>query len=109
MYVADWGNERVQILDPDGEFVMKLRGEATISPWAQQYLDANQDESAARAKSKLETVVNMRGQGTHEESSHIEKYFWGPASVMLDSDGRLLVTETNRHRLQVYRKNSTLG
>ncbi len=38
----------------------------------------------------------------HEESSHIEKLFWGPVSVMLDAEGRLYVTETNRHRLQVF-------
>ena len=102
MYVADWGNDRVVVMDPDGGFVMSLRGQADISPWAREFLDANQDESAARAKSKLETVVNMRGKGTHEESSHIERYFWAPTSVKLDSDGRVYVTDRNRHRIQVY-------
>jgi len=38
----------------------------------------------------------------HEESSHIEKLFWSPVSVKLDKDGLLYVTETGRHRIQVY-------
>ena len=104
MYVADWGNERVQVLDPDGGFVMKLRGEATISKWAQEFLDANRDESEARLRSNLETVENIRGDTPHHESSHIERYFWGPVSVKLDGAGRLYVTDRNRHRIQVYRR-----
>jgi hypothetical protein len=37
-------------------------------------------------------------------SSQTEPYFWGPVSVSLDREGRLYVTETNRHRFQVYQK-----
>ena len=102
MYVADWGNNRVQVLDPSGAFVLQLRGQATISPWAQEFLDANQDEAGARARSNLETAVNVRGDGTHAESSHIEKYFWAPISVKIH-EGRVFVTDRNRHRIQVYR------
>ena len=40
----------------------------------------------------------------HEESSHIEKYFWAPTSLKLDSEGRMYVTESNRHRVQIYDK-----
>jgi hypothetical protein len=35
-------------------------------------------------------------------STQIEQYFWGPASVNLDREGRLYVTESARHRVQVY-------
>ena len=104
IYVADWGNERVQVLDPEGGFVMKLRGEATLSPWAEEYLNANPDEAGARSRSDLETVVNMRAESPHQESSHIEKYFWAPGSVNLDNEGRLYVAERSRHRIQVYRR-----
>ena len=48
IYVADWGNERVQIFAPDGEVTAILRGDATMSSWAEDYLAANPDESAAR-------------------------------------------------------------
>ena len=104
IYIADWGNERVQVLDPDGGFVTKIRGDATISPWAQQFLDANVDESELRSNSNLETAVNIRGTSEHEISSHIEHLFWSPISVKLDNTGRLYVTDRNRHRIQVYKR-----
>ncbi|HAT22636.1 MAG TPA: hypothetical protein DCS57_07460, partial [Dehalococcoidia bacterium] len=40
----------------------------------------------------------------HEESAHIEKLFWGPTSVKLDNDGKVYVTESNRHRVQIYER-----
>ena len=53
IYVADWGNERVQILDAEGRFEALLRGEATVSKWAQEYFDANPEEAAERQNSNL--------------------------------------------------------
>ena len=104
IYVADWGNERVQVLDAAGNFVIKLRGEATISEWAANFLSINREEAAARATADLEMAIKYVVDDPHEESSHIEKYFWCPSSVRLDSRGYLYVTETNRHRIQVYRR-----
>ncbi len=104
VYVAGWGNERVQVLDPEGGFVIKLRGEATDSVWAQDFLTINVEEAEARAKSDLVPDMEFFVDDPHEESSHIEKYFWAPVSVKLDGDGRLYVTESNRHRIQVYER-----
>ena len=104
IYVADWGNERVQVLDAGGNFVQLLRGEGTISEWAANFLSINQEEAAARATADLEMEIDYVIDDPHEESSHIEKYFWCPASVKLDSQGRLYVTETNRHRIQIYQR-----
>ena len=104
IYVADWGNERVQVLDSEGNFVTKLRGDATLSQWASNFLSINVEEAAARATADLDMEIDYVVDDPHEESSHIEKYFWCPVSVKLDSQGRLYVTETNRHRLQVYRR-----
>jgi DNA-binding beta-propeller fold protein YncE len=106
VYVADWGNERVQVFDPEGGFVMKLRGSAGLSKWAEDFLRANADEAEGRAKANLEPEVGQFGGDPHEESSHIEKYFWAPVSVKLDDYGRLYVTESNRHRVQVYERGS---
>ena len=53
IYVADWGNERVQMLAPDGAFQQSIRGEATASKWAQDFLDVNPDESTTRDQSNL--------------------------------------------------------
>ena len=104
IYVADWGNERVQVLDSQGGFVMQLRGEATLSKWAENFLSINVEEAAARATANLEPEVDYFVADPHEESSHIEKLFWSPVSVKLDSQERLYVTETSRHRVQVYRR-----
>ena len=104
IYVADWGNERVQVLDPSGGFVTKLRGESTLSKWAEEFLSINIEEAEARAKSNLEKDIDLFVDDPHEESSHIEKYFWGPVSVKLDRQGALYVTETNRHRVQIFKR-----
>ena len=106
IYVADWGNERVQVLDPEGGFVLKLRGSATLSKWAEEFLSANVEEAEARATAQLEPEIDLFDGDPHEESSHIEKYFWAPVSVKLDGDGRLYVTESNRHRIQIYEPGS---
>ena len=104
IYVADWGNERVQVLGPDGMFVQKLRGEATNSKWAEDFLRVNVEEAEARTRADMEPEIEFFNDDPHEESSHIEKLFWGPVSVILDAEGRLYVTETNRHRVQVYER-----
>lgn len=107
VYVADWGNERVQVFGPDGEFLQKLRGQATESEWAKIFLGVNKEEAAARSRADLEPDVEFYDpDDPHEESSHIEKLFWSPVSVKLDSEGKLYVTESNRHRIQIYRRAS---
>ena len=103
IYVADWGNERVQVLDSEGNFVQSLRGEATDSKWADAFLEINIEEAAARAKSDLaKSSIEFFNDDPHEESSHIEKFFWAPTSIKLDREGRVLITESNRHRVQIY-------
>jgi len=104
IYVADWGNERVQILGPDGVFQLLLRGEATISKWGEDYLASNPEERAERAVSNLTPELPAHLNTPYHISSQTEPYFWGPVSVSLDGQGRLYVTETNRHRFQVYQK-----
>jgi len=87
--VADWGNERVQILRPDGVHVVTLLGDATLSKWAKEFLEASPD------------VVAKRQSAADLEA---EKCFWGPVSVRVDSAGRLYVVEHSRHRIQIYQR-----
>jgi DNA-binding beta-propeller fold protein YncE len=102
MYVADWGNQRIQVLDADGGFVEQNEGQATISKWAQDFLDTNVEESAARDAADLDMDLMFNTDDPHERSAHIEKLFWGPTSIALDNDGHVLVVDSNRHRLQVF-------
>ena len=89
LYVADWGNDRVQVLDRDGRFVTQLTGDATVSKWGKEKLDANPDMWQQR------DVVQFLER---------EKFFWGPIAVEVDNQGRVFVVDCARHRVQVYRK-----
>ena len=102
IYIADWGNERVQVLGPDGSFLQKLRGQATLSKWAEEFFAANPDEMNERVKSNLIPELPSHLRDPYDESSQTESYFWGPISVKLDCEGRLYVLESNRHRFQIY-------
>lgn len=104
VYVADWGNERVQVFRPDGSFLQLLRGQATVSRWAQDYFASNPEELKEREVSNLIPPLPDHLTLPYHVSSQTEPYFWGPVSVTLDREGRLYVTETNRHRFQVYQK-----
>ena len=101
IYVADWGNNRVQVLDPEGGFVQSLRGQATISKWARDWLNTNVEEADARTRANLDFPPDLFEGDPHEKSAHIEKYFWGPSSVEL-AGGRLYVVDSSRHRVQVF-------
>ena len=102
IYVADWGNERVQALAPDGEPVQVLKGESTLSKWAEEFYEANPDEWEARQASEIEPELDPAVDTAYEASARIEPHFWAPVSVKLDRYGRLYVVESNRHRIQVY-------
>ena len=89
IYVADWRNERLQVFDADGSFIMQLAGEATISKWGKEKLDANAEMWQQRARA---------------QELEREKLFWGPIAVAVDAENRIFVAETARSRIQVYRK-----
>jgi DNA-binding beta-propeller fold protein YncE len=102
IYVADWGNQRVQVLDNQWNFQTALRGQATVSPWAHEYLEANADELDAR--SRFDPYITVDTKDQHEVSARVEAFFWDPIAVEIDPDGRLIVVDSLRHRLQVYRR-----
>ena len=103
VYVTDWGNERVQVLDPDGSHLLTLRGQATLSRWANEFLDANPDETRERDISDLAPDLPPQYDTPYKVSAQTEALFWGPTSVNLDAEERLYVTESSRHRIQVYK------
>jgi tripartite motif-containing protein 71 len=89
VYVTDWGNHRLQIYAADGRFITSLVGDAQQpSPWVQAYIDANPDIVKARRRVNLEPEWRFRR----------------PVAVNVDAEGRILVLESARHRIQVYQK-----
>ena len=100
-YVCDWGKQRIQIYDNNFKFCGFLRGEATLSEWAKEYLDANNDERLARES--FVPLIKVDEVEPHEESARIESFFWDPTSVVVDETQNLLVLDSNRNRVQIYK------
>ncbi len=89
VYIADWGNNRVQVYGPDGSYLVTLIGEARQpSPWAQAWIDANPEYTTARARANLEPEWRLHR----------------PVAVTVDDDYRIIIAETQYMRLQVYLK-----
>ena len=104
IYAADWGNQRVQVFDPNGAVAAIFRGDATTSSWAEDYLAANPDESAARRAANLAPAIDPGHDRHRETSARVESLFWGPTSINLDAAGRIYIVDSCRHRVQIYRK-----
>ena len=113
IYVADWGNERVRALSPSGEILATLRGESETPSWANEYFEANPEEGTLRLEADLSPVLEpprgLDAVSDREESANVEKLFWGPTAVKLDGRGNLLVVDSCRHRIQVYRWDGQTG
>jgi DNA-binding beta-propeller fold protein YncE len=96
VYVCDWSDNgvqpgRVHVFDPDGKFIISLSGDAQqLSRWAQMTVDANADYLKRR-----------REVATTEP----EWRFAVPTGVAYDAEqGRLIVVDNQRSRLQIYQK-----
>jgi DNA-binding beta-propeller fold protein YncE len=90
IYVTDWANDRLQMFDSAGNHIYTFLGEATLSKWGVAKLDSN------------DYMWKEREVGWGLER---EKYFWHPIAVEIDPEGRILVLEPFRTRIQVYTKN----
>ena len=104
VYVADWGNERVQVFRSDGDFIAGIRGQSGYSKWAQDWFISNQDLLEERDNANLHPPVqaNPWGSFVRDESANVESLLWGPTAVKVDADGRLFIVDSLRHRIQVY-------
>jgi len=90
VYVADWGNERVQVFSDLGFPITTVVGDAEMSKWGAEFLNANQDLVAGRKLADL----------TPEKRLH------GPTAVEIDGEGNVIIVDSCRHRLQIYNQAS---
>src|SRR6266536_2016067 len=88
VYVADWGNNRVQMFGSDGSHLVTLLGDSGLSAWAEEGMKGN-----------LDLVVEREGMDLTAEMR-----FWGPTAIKVDASGHVVVVDSCRHRLQVYRR-----
>ena len=90
IYVADWLNNRVQVLTPDGKFITEFTGEAGLSKWAVD---------------QLMPAPDMIRQRNGVQGLAQEKVLWAPMAVKVDDNRRrVIIVDTARHRFQVYQK-----
>ena len=92
IYVADWGNDRVQVLTPDGRHITTFTGDAGLSKWGADKLNANPDMAKQRD-------LMMRDMSP-------ERNFWRPKSLAIDDEGRIIIIDSDRNRFQVYQKDN---
>ena len=90
VYVSDWGNKRIQIYAPDGVVITSLHGDAVeFSNWAAEVINSNPDAQKAYRRVKDRTSLGL---------------FERPVGIAVDSEDRLIVTDSTRGRLQIYAK-----
>ena len=90
VYVVDWGTHRVQTYGPDGNYLTTFMGDAQqLSSWGQTLVDANPDVVKARRRAK---------------TLEPEWRFYYPTSVEIDEHGHIVITDSQRYRLQIYVK-----
>ena len=91
IYVADWLNNRVQVLTPEGRFITEFTGDAGLSKWGVGKIESNPD------------MIRQRN-GVRDFTP--EKVLWAPVAVKVDDSGRVIIADTMRHRFQIYQKNT---
>ena len=90
VYVSDWGNKRVQIYDPDGSVITALYGDAIeFSKWAAEVINSNPDGQKAYRRVSDKTPLGL---------------FERPVGLDIDSEDRIIITDSTRGRLQIYAK-----
>ena len=89
IYVADTGNDRIQLFNEKGVYVQRFIGDATLSRVARDYMLTNAYPNRLRDMADLE----------------IQKRFRAPKSVRV-SDGLMFVADYRSYRVQVYKNES---
>ena len=89
IYVLDSGSHRIQVFDAEGRFITKIIGDATLSKWGITKLDANPD---------------MKRQREIAQGLEREKFLRGPIGVVVDDEDRVFIVDSQRNRIQIYRK-----
>jgi len=90
IYVADWQNDRVQVFTPQMKPREVLNGDATLSKWCEEFLAVNPEQRDQRIASGI--------------PGHEERFFWRPSAICTTSDGLVMVADSCRHRIQIYRR-----
>jgi DNA-binding beta-propeller fold protein YncE len=91
IYVTDWGNHRLCIFDKTGQPLTSLVGDAQVmSKWGQQSIDANPDM--------------MKAYRRVQNQEQLWRFCFPTAVVFNPKTDQIIVADSQRNRLQVYKK-----
>lgn len=92
VYVGDWGNNKIEVFDAKADSITSFFGNAErLSKWGEARVISNPD--AVKARMRVPTLEQ-------------EWKFYRPTGVATGLDGRIMVTESQRMRIQIYQKES---
>lgn len=115
IYVADTGNHRIQVLDQEGNFLLKWGSEGTepgqfnepwgiaVGPDGTVYVADTWNHrvqsftSTGQFLNSVGTFVNVQSDPQAQPGS-----FWGPRDIAIDADGNIYVTDTGNKRIQKF-------
>ena len=115
LYVADSGNNRIQVLDADGNFV-RAWGSAGAGPgqfqepWGIAVSDEGRVYVADTWNHRIQ-VFDLEGRflftwgrfaDTKGEPNAEPGVFWGPRDIVLDAEGNVYVADTGNKRIQKF-------
>jgi len=93
IYVCDWMNNRVQSFAPDGRYIAQFLGDHKLSAWGKDKLMSNQDMIRQRALA-------------YSIDPDYETKLAHPDAVKVNADGKIMISDSTRGRIQVYQKHS---
>jgi DNA-binding beta-propeller fold protein YncE len=91
VYVSDYGNDRVQVFERDGRPLATLLGDATMTKWAAEFVAADPEMSELRQQHAADVDIQ-------------ERVFEGPMGIEVDEQGRILIVDCCKHRIQIYQR-----
>lgn len=91
VYVVDWGTEVVKVYEATGKYIDTIIGDCDgYTKWAETRM-ASDPEGMSLQRAAVSDFT-------------IERIFFQPTNIEIDSNGRILIVDCGRHRIQIYQK-----
>jgi len=99
IYVADTGNHRIQVFDADGKFLRQIPVSGWKDFYTEPYLAIGPSDTVFATDSVAGRIAQYDSAGVLKRSFKPEKDFKQPTGIVLDSFGRLTVSDRGTNRL----------
>ena len=99
IYVADTGNHRVQVFDPEGKFVRQFSVSGWKDFYTEPYIAMGPSDTVFVTDSVSGRIAQYDSSGSLKRSWKAEKDFKQPTGIVLDTFGRLTVSDRGTNHL----------